>query len=396
MEAPNNAYAGVARGERCEAVFERLGAETRIEVVKGERTFAEELGVQCGQAPAALRVARGADGTALTVLAGEGAREVVLAGEVPSGLRGDLTAYPLRCSSANLLGRIPLEAFSAPPGSYLLVLNREGYEELRVPFLLDRGTTVEIRAEMLPLGASPRGFAWIPPGPFLAGGDPEAPGSWPRGTREVAGFWIQRREVLVQEYLEFLNDPAVLEEIRAAEEQGESIRVPQTSGAGGRWVRRDGRFQPPTDPRLPLTGVTWEDAAAFSRWRTERGSARGEKWIYELPTEEEWEKAARGADGRRFPWGDAFDWGFCNGGWTGPRMWLALAALFPRDASPWEVKDMAGSVAEWCRGEGSTQPIRGGSWSRGEVRAFRCAQRTLSHRGAVSYQAGFRLVARPR
>jgi formylglycine-generating enzyme required for sulfatase activity/tetratricopeptide (TPR) repeat protein len=393
----DDAYADVPRGGPFEVVFGRGDSVTRVTVEKGALLFPDELGLWFGQPAGVLLAARRAEGARLRVVSGDATREVVLSGDAPTGVRADATAYPLRCSPANQVGRTPIRDLVLPPGSYLLVLRHEGHEELRLPFVVARGAHLELRAEMLPLGASPSGFVWIPPGPFLAGGDPEAPGSWPRGRREVGGFWIARREVVVREYLEFLNDPGVLREILAAEERGESIRIPQTSGTGGRWSRRDGKVVAPTDPRLPVTGVSFEDAAAFCAWVSDLTKARGGRWVYDLPTEEEWEKAARGVDGRRFPWGDFFDWSWCNGGRTAPRLAHSLYGMFARDASPWEVKDLTGSAAEWCRSEGGgPHCLRGGSWLKGEVRVFRAAQRTLSHPGAVSYQNGFRVVIRKR
>ncbi|MGQ0633144.1 MAG: formylglycine-generating enzyme family protein [Planctomycetaceae bacterium] len=87
------------------------------------------------------------------------------------------------------------------------------------------------------------------------------------------------------------------------------------------------------DPREPVTGVTWAEARAYALW-TGR----------ELPTEAQWERAARGADGFDFPWGH------------GPAVWpqwrvpgqLDPVGLFRGDESPFGVRDMAGNAREWC------------------------------------------------
>ncbi len=98
------------------------------------------------------------------------------------------------------------------------------------------------------------------------------------------------------------------------------------------------------DLDYPVCMVDWWSAVAYARWEAAR---TGLPW--RLPGELEWEKAARGADGRRFPWGDFLDPSWCCIRSSHPgRPLPAVAGAFEGDISPYGVRDLAGNMRDWC------------------------------------------------
>ncbi len=150
-------------------------------------------------------------------------------------------------------------------------------------------------------------------GPFTMGDDEEAP------KREIFldAYYIDRFEVTTSRFARFLQATG-------------SVGVPEG------WEELDLAKA----AQLPVAGVDWNDADAYCRWAGRR-----------LPTEAEWEKAARGSDGRRFPWGDASPTpDRANYENTSPNAYdggLTPVGQFPAGNSPFGVSDLAGNVSEW-------------------------------------------------
>lgn len=112
---------------------------------------------------------------------------------------------------------------------------------------------------------------------------------------------------------------------------------------------RDPRYN---RPNQPVSGIKYRDAEAYARWAGKR-----------LPTEDEWEAAARGEDGRNWPWGNEFEPGRCNSREANISL-PSEVGIFPQGASPYGALDMAGNVWELTTSqwEGFGNTIRGGSY----------------------------------
>jgi formylglycine-generating enzyme required for sulfatase activity len=151
-----------------------------------------------------------------------------------------------------------------------------------------------------------------------------------------------------------------------------------------------------------MTGVSFYEAYAFCRWLSARL-----RYVLRLPTEQEWEKAARGVDGRAYPWGDSFDVDRCNCEESGIGRVTPVGKYSPAGHSVFGCADMAGNVWEWCltRWRGNYQSpedndpegdqprvIRGGAYHTGKL-YVRCAYRDRAVPAYAGGDIGFRLVA---
>jgi formylglycine-generating enzyme required for sulfatase activity len=233
-------------------------------------------------------------------------------------------------------------------------------------------------------------------------------------------YWISRYPVTNVQYRAFVDDNGYTEQWRECwTDEGwkwkEENSVTQPDWAGGVFDL----------PNHPVVGVSWYEATAFCNWLTRKTSPptplqrRGEKTsplrgrggggVIRLPTEAEWEKAARGEDQRIYPWGnEQVNPERANYGDTGLGATSAVGC-FPDGASPYQCEDMAGNVWEWCvddwpgnykgaptdgsawRGGGSGRVIRGGGWD--NIAPFvRCAYRDSTTPDDRDTDLGFRLA----
>jgi formylglycine-generating enzyme required for sulfatase activity len=138
----------------------------------------------------------------------------------------------------------------------------------------------------------------------------------------------------------------------------------------------------------PVVVVSHDDALAYAAWLSRK---TGMRW--RLPTEAEWEKAARGTDGRRFPWGDEFDPSRLNSHDSGPFDTLPVGSFHGGD-SPFGLTDAAGQVYEWtstAAGEGR-YIVKGGSWDDSGCGICRPAARHSRPEYLKHILIGFRLV----
>ena len=292
------------------------------------------------------------------------------------------------------VGITPTTIEPLPMGSYLLVLRSPGLRDTHVPVRIRRLAREEVSVRLRADTHLARGLVFVPGGRYDVGGDALAAWSLPAQKTDLTDFGLGRLPVSCRQYLDFLNDLAETDAARAR------LRQPRLFPTGGfLWVHDAGRGfalpargpdGEPFDPNWPVSGISRNDAEAWCVWRSGRD---GVTW--RLPTEQEWEVAARGPDGRRFVWGDVWEPTYCNCAHARPGPpGLEPCGSYPTDRSPYGVLDMAGGVADWTStrvSEGAAAIVRGGAWNQLELYARAASRRALAP-DAVSEAVGFRVA----
>lgn len=183
-------------------------------------------------------------------------------------------------------------------------------------------------------------FVYIPAGAFKMGdtfGD-GLPRERPAHTVDLDAFYIAKYETTNAQWRKFRDDPGY-DDVKYWP-NGKVVRKDQVSY----WMNASnhGGGTPDSDD-YPVMGVNWDSATAYCNWVSAK---TGKK--YRLPTEAEWEKAARGTDQRRYPWGNEIEHADANYVGTQKMDTSMKVGSFPKGVSPYGVYDMAGNISEWC------------------------------------------------
>lgn len=267
-------------------------------------------------------------------------------------------------------------------------------------------------------------LVFVPGGPFLVGsGEEDAesrPNERPQHVVEVADFWIGKYPVTNAHFARFV-EAGGYDEPRFWAELGWAWRTGIYFSKAPDYVQEllarqrppEKRNQPSwwndpawTLPNYPIVGICWFEALAYTHWLAEITGRP-----YRLPTEAEWEKAARGTDGRIYPWGNEWADDHANTRETGVGRPTPVG-IFPAGASPYGALDMGGSVWEWCSSVGygeapypyraddgredlernAVRARRGGSWG-SSLMSARCAYRGDTYPDNFFYSnVGFRVA----
>ena len=239
------------------------------------------------------------------------------------------------------------EGLALPMGSYLLEISAQGRESVRYPVSIRRSATWTGSVTLPTAGTVRDSEIIICGGPFRAG--------------------LDNHEAECETFV--------------------TTRFPVSQGEWAEFVSATQSMQ----PDLPVTGITWDEATQFAKWQ---GTQDGVIW--RLPDALEWEKAARGCDGRRLPWGDLADPSWANIRGSNDGESPGAIDLHPFDESPYGVRGMGGNTADWTADpcgpdEPNARMVCGGTYA-DEAEDLHMAHRRLGRLGERSIMIGLRLV----
>ncbi len=239
---------------------------------------------------------------------------------------------------------------NVPEGTYRIRAHKAGHEDWERDVEVAANQRAEVVIDIETLGPAKvlrtedgAEMVLVPAGEFMMGSE-DYDNEKPRHRVIVDAFYIDKYEVTNALYRRFMD----------------------ATSRDAPFYWRDGKWNGASQP---VVGVGWNDADAYCRWVGKR-----------LPTEAEWEKAARGTDGRKYPWGDQWDASRANSSQSRNGVTVAVG-LYPSGVSPYGAHDMAGNAWEWVADwfdkdyykrspernpqgpdSGTSRVLRGGSW----------------------------------
>jgi serine/threonine protein kinase/formylglycine-generating enzyme required for sulfatase activity len=259
-------------------------------------------------------------------------------------------------------GTLPINLPAIKKGSYVLTIKREGGGILPYPIYVNHSEDKKV--ELAIPDSIPAGMVYVPGGTFIYGGKESR--FYRENRRSLPGFFINKYEVVFSEYLEFwkglpdgAKKKAYTSRIRFHTDDRTFV-----DGWNAEGILTDERLQ----MNHPVVGITLDAAKAFCEWKSKQV---GE--LIRLPTAEEWEKAARGVDGRKYVWGNGFNLAenltltYQHKKADTPVFFRMPPGSFKSDLTIYNAYDMAGNVREMTSsllpGSDVLYQIKGGSGS---------------------------------